>query len=368
MEELKTEEETALTEKEAGKAEEAEIAESAEEDKRPTPFFKRVDFCKVAEFSAVIFGAIVQLYIVAAYLLGMWNAFGRNINIVSAIDIIIQILNITRATIYRKIAQLLVGAVYLVIVGFLLRNAWHSCKNFFGFFKNRKTDGDPKRKNSCFYTVIGQAIDSFMLICVSVVVFGLFDDVEIQSPFVAAAVLVAIMVAIRALSPRIEAQNDFDYMALALTALKEILIFVSICLLLPLLKGSPVEKFINGCRMLFNGNIIVWGGDMRSGVYAFYTQLVDPVLSCVLVGMVLYLIHEYYGSWGRGEIMARSLLKTFIFVATCTVLHLVFHVFVNADISSFSIDTLVVWLNTVKSGYIPLLFLLGGLRWLELRV
>lgn len=357
MEDCETKDNMMLDESSDGKAEDAE-------ERKWFPSFERINLNKIAVYSVLAFGAFVQLFLLLTYLFGMGFVSGQRLTVLSAMDAMIRIFGITRVTVYHRISGFLIGGVYLLTAGLLIKNTWDTVKNLFGFFKKRHDGSDSMLGDKCFKTVVRSGIDSFVLVCASLVLFGLLTNIKIQSTFMVATVLAAIMIAIRALLPCIGAEKGFDWTVPCCTAIREILIFVTICFLLSLLEERPIEKIFVVCRMLFNGNS--WG-DLRTSLYALYVQIASPILSVVFAVMILHLLHGYYNSWARGKTLAASILKTFRFVLVCVILHFVFHVFINVNIGTVSLKTMAAWWETVKSGYVPILILLGVWRWLELR-
>lgn len=352
---------------EAEQAEQSGQVAVAATETGKVPFYKKLNLAAAGELSVAIFGIALQLYLLAIFLGGTVSVFGRSITVVSAMDFILQIFNVTRATAYRRIAELLIGVGYIVLAVFMAKQTWETAKAFLGYLRSRKPEGDAELKRFCFSRVTRGGIASFEYICLLIVGVHLFASASIEQQTVAAMVLVGIAVSLRRFVPCFEKRESFDWLAACTNAAIEGLILICVCLLLGLFREAAAEKLVAGCKMLFNGNIISGNGTARTVLYAIYAYLLFPVLSGALAVTFMRLLHGYFHPSVRGKKLASAITKFIVFAAVCTLIHFIFHSFINSNVSTFNLQMVWDWIGSVKDSYLPMLILLCVWRVLESR-
>lgn len=345
-----------------GTEEDREIKEEPKEEERKETEPRKIKrpnmpVSHIYCISGGIFAFLVQTASVVLYSAGIFSVFGRNMTIVSAMEFILLIFNINKAVVYQSIFGMLLGLLYYVLLGFMLKGFVMASVNVMRLLLRRKQAVSlyGKRREefpaeSYFRLVAGECLFAFEAMCIFMVVASSVTETGYGSAFVFLSVAFGAVAILRALQKPIEKKERA--VSLLMSGLKECFIFLALALMIYFLRVPCVKTFVEGCSVLFKGNLNT-SESVRVAIASIYSSLLAPVLLCAAQIVFLRLLDVYRYCWD----MSPPRRNLAILLLIVLISGLVVRCILVSATGSVGIDTFIGWLNTVKNTYLPLLLL-----------
>lgn len=311
-------------------------------------------FCMLGGCVALVVLIVAALF----YMTGVFTVFGRNITVITAADLILQIFNTNRAIIYRNIFGLILGALYyiqlILVIKCLCVAIVYTVKLLSRQKTMIKTVAGPQKKflaETYLRRIARQCLCVFELFCIfmisSAAVAETGYDNVILYLFVAFGVVSILRTMARAIDRKAKAAD------IVLDSIRTVFLHVAICLMVFLMTEPCVEEFIAGCTTIFNGNLNTAGGYVRIGLYSIFSSIIAPVWVFVLDSMFLRLIDVYSSGENIAPIQRTFLISLILLMALSFIFKCVA---VSVD-GSVGIYTFTSWLTLIQNTFIPMLLI-----------
>lgn len=323
------------------------------ETKRPKWSLLQI-FC----LSGGIFALIVQTVAVILFALGLFAAFGRNVTIVSAMELILLIFNVNKAVVYRSVFGMLLGLLFYALLALMLKCFGVSAVAAVRLLLRRKVTvswyGKLREEfpaGNYFRTITGECLLTFEAICIFAVAATAVTETDYGEALITLTVLFGIVALLRALQRRIARKESL--ISFVFCGLRECMVFTAMVLMIFFLRTSCIKIFIGGCSALFGGNFNT-SGMTRIAISSFYSSLIAPALLCAVQVLFLRLFDNYRSGSDTRAVRRKLLILLLVILA----FSLVFRCILVSATGSVGLDTFIVWMNTVKSTYLPMVLVM----------
>lgn len=317
-----------------------------------------------------IWGGIFALFVQAAafmfYAGGLFSLFGRNVTIISAMELILLVFNINKAIVYRSIFGMLLGLLYYVLLGLMLKCFGTTVVavvhllfrhkrtvSFYGMLKETFI------AEIYFRTIVRECLYTYEAICIFMVASSAVTSTEYGSTIIYLSIAFGIVALLRAAQGPIERKKGTK--SALLDGARGALCFFALVSMAFFLRVPCIKTFVDGCSALVHDNLYTMGM-IRVTLSSVYSSLVAPVLIGVLQVMFLRLFDVYRDNSDIGPIRKKILILLLAVLA----LGLVFRCILVSATGSVGLDTFVGWLRSVKNTLLPLAVLIGILFLLDL--
>lgn len=324
--------------------------DNQKEDSKPNERKSARITARITAFAALAVSVLILVFM----LCGAYQYYRHDVNLLHAVNLILNLFEINKAAVYRTLIGVAISVLYFVTVGFMVRWLVQSIGRCIYVVKTK--DGESELLTSMFGN-ISRCIKSYLVVCGNLIISALVSVAEITGIAIAIMVLVGIMYVAQGLIESLLATPRTEITAIIMNAVKDVLLFTVMCLIVVYLNNAAIMDLIYGLQALFNGN--VFSGGVASFFYAQYVFIVEPALWITLSALSFKLVYEFAtGSNHFGT--KKRVITLMIVIGIALALHLIFKVFLVSASSSFHAYMIGEWLQAVSKTYLPLLLLYVG--------
>ena len=301
--------------------------------------------------SAVCLAA--QVLLLVMFLFGAVNLFGKGVMIWSPINYLLKVFGINSATAFEGIISLILGVIYVIMVIVIIRYTLSSlrlfikdCKGVFGKKEEDRLSVSPLK------SIYGSCISTVYLLFTFAVFANLVSAGLQSGAFIFCMVLGGIAVAANCVANGFKANCKEEIINAVLSAIKQLLFYVSICVIVALLKQCAVKDFIDRFALLTYGGIFNGAGG-KAVCYSLYVNLFTPVLFFVMAIQALTMFRDDVLTSGSGG----KFLSRAIYVAVFMALNFVFRTVLGTGSSSVGMGMIGDWFSFNSRELLPILLI-----------
>lgn len=303
-----------------------------------------------------VFSTCVQASIIILLLCGAVQYYRHDLNIVYAVKLLIDLISISRATIYRTLFGVIIAIMYIVVLSFMIKWFVASLKRC--IYTVAKKDGNAAELLGATNIIFDYCFIVLRFFLGLMTVSGLFSPCAISGAAIAVMVLVGVVYVVSdVLFVILDDQVRSKAAPVILKVSKDIVIYAALCAVIAIINTTAVKDLIYGLQKMFNGNIFSKEGGSEALVYALYIDIVEPSLFIAVAIIVLLVFDEILQPSRAFHAQTKGRLITVI-VLTCVLMACqLFIRLLTISGDSFDSHTIGVWLSAVSSTYLPLLLL-----------
>lgn len=294
-----------------------------------------------------------QVLILVMFLFGAINLFGKGVMIWSPVNYLLKVFGINSATAFEGILSLILGVIYLIMVIAIIKHTMPSlrlfikdCKYVFGKKDENRLSVPPVKE------IYSSCISTLYLLFTFAVFANLVYSGSQPGAFTACMVLGGIAVVANFVASGFKANGKEEVLNVILSAIKQLLTYVAVCVIVALLKQCAVKDFIDRFALLTNGGIFTGAGG-KAVCYSLYVNLVTPVLFFIMAIQALSMFRDDVLTSHSGV----KFLSRAIYVAVFMALNFVFRTVLGAGSASVGMNMLSDWFSFNSRELFPILLM-----------
>ncbi len=287
---------------------------------------------------------------------------GRNVDIIYAFNLIVNIFSVTYATVYKSVIGGIMAVVFFVFVVLFIIRIVRSIRIFIKVIQSRN---DATSLCSINLSLITKLFDNFMVSLVNTFIFIVASNLFGVSEITVMAIILMVLGGVSFVTQGVLDyfyhgktlyNNKFGLSDFILITIKRVILYITMMLIIGFLNKTAGKDFLYGAQKMFNGN--VFGDSFSSTAYSLYVNLIEPVLFVVItIRLLMIIVNRICQATIVENGTLSKVTSTIVLIAVTMVLHLICRVIIVNSATSFEISMIWYWLQLVSSTYIPLLLL-----------
>ncbi|MGN0817347.1 MAG: hypothetical protein ACI4L9_00115 [Candidatus Coproplasma sp.] len=313
---------------------------------------------------SLIVGLISYTILCIIFLCGPFTLFGNNVSMIGAINCALEIFSITSLTVYKSLANLVMGIAYFIVFVILIKNSFTIIKHF-----SKLTSKNNKQKLNDFSYLMKEIFKSFNIVYFLIILSYLLsgDTLNTGAGFsIAIGILCFTINTILNSIDSNQGKDKFNWLDYICQVMKSIVFYLMIlCLLFSV--AEPVGSNLNySLQILFNG--IFEKSNALSTISSVYVLLFKSILNAIIILQVYLSMNKIIGSFAgisttssdlydSNCYIARKLKIILILLCISLLCNLIFESGIIGNKTMLTSSDILNWLRYNTKEYLPKILL-----------